>query len=168
MEILEEIGSRYGRKLAGYWFDGWPNIQLMNLDPPVPYERFFEACKHGNPDRIIALYDSNFPIDTQWQEYWAGAAVEKLKPAEGRYVRYDAGKGLQRHALFMLEGIWIHSQPNSEMEKPVFTEEEFIRYVKQLTANEGVATINVGVYQDGTIGEESRKLMQALRRAFGK
>ena len=54
------------------------------------------------------------------------------------------------------------------MEKPVFTEEEFISYVKQLTANEGVATINLGVFQDGTIGEESRKLMQALRRAFGK
>ena len=168
VEVLKEMGLRYGKKLAGYWFDSWDRIPQMFTNAPASFERLFKATKAGNPDRIIALNFWIFPDATLWQEYWAAEADENLKPTEGRYIQYDAGKGLQRHALFMLEGIWVHSKPNSEMEKPVFTEEELISYIKQLTANEGVATINLGIYQDGTIGEESRKLMKALRRAFRK
>ena len=166
MEILRELGQRYGKKLAGYWFDGWDIIPQWFPNAPVSFERFFEAAKSGNPDRIIGLNFWIFPDATLWQEYWAGEADEELKPARGRYIEYDAGRGLQRHALFMLEDIWVHREPNSEMEKPVFTEKELISYVKQLTANEGVATVNLGIYQDGTIGKESRKVMQALRRAI--
>lgn len=168
MEILRELGQRYGRKLAGYWFDGWDIIPQRFPNAPVSFERFFEATKTGNPDRVIGLNFWIFPDATLWQEYWAGEADEELKPAKGRYIEYDAGRGLQRHALFMLEDIWVHRKPNCEMEKPVFTEEELISYIKQLTENEGVATINLGIFQDGTIGEESRKLMRALRRAIRK
>ena len=170
MEILRELGQRYGKKLAGYWFDSWDRIPQSFPNTTVSFERFFEACKVGNPDRIIGLNFWIFPDATLWQEYWAGEADEELKPAKGRYIEYDAGRGLQRHALFMLDvrGTWVHSKPNSEMEKPLYTEEELVSYVRQLTAKEGVATINVGIFQDGTIGEESRKLMKALRRAFGK
>ena len=170
LEILRELGQRYGKKLAGYWFDSWDRIPQYFPNTPVSFERFFEACKLGNPDRIIALNFWIFPDATLWQEYWAAEADEDLKPTTGRYVEYDAGRGLQRHALFMLDvrGTWVHSKPNTEMEKPLYTEEEFISYVRQLTANEGVATINVGIYQDGTIGEESRKLMRALRQAIKK
>ncbi len=166
VEILNEMGLRYGKKLAGYWFDSWDRIPQMFTNAPVSFERLFKATKAGNPDRIIGLNFWIFPDATLWQEYWAGEADEKLEPAKGRYIEYDAGRGLQRHALFMLEDIWVHSKPNSEMEEPVFTEEELISYVKQLTANEGVATINLGIYQDGTVGKESLELMQALRRAM--
>jgi len=168
MEILRELGQRYGRKLAGYWFDGWDIIPQRFPNAPVSFERFFEATKTGNPDRVIGLNFWIFPDATLWQEYWAGEADEELKPAKGRYIEYDAGRGLQRHALFMLEDIWVHRKPDSEMEKPVFGEQELISYVKQLTANEGVATVNLGIYQDGTIGKESRKVMQALRQAISK
>ena len=168
LETLNEMGLRYGRKVAGYFFDGWPIIPQHVPRAQVSYERFFEACKTGNPDRIIALNYWIFPHETLLQEYWAGETPGKVKPAKGRYMEHYAGRGLQRHVLFMLEGIWVHSRPNSEMEEPVFTEEELISYVKQLTTNEGVATVNIGIYQDGTIGEKSRKLMQALRRAFSK
>jgi hypothetical protein len=168
MEILRELGQRYGRKLAGYWFDGWDIIPQRFPNAPVSFERFFEATKTGNPDRVIGLNFWIFPDATLWQEYWAGEADEELKPAKGRYIEYDAGRGLQRHALFMLEDIWVHRKPDSEMEKPVFSKQELISYIKQLTANEGVATINLGIYQDGTIGKKSLKVMKALRRAIRK
>ena len=167
-EILEELGERYGKKLAGYWFDGWDIIPQRIPNAPASFEQFFEATKTGNRDRVIGLNFWIFPDATLWQEYWAGEADEELKPTRGRYIEYDAGRGLQRHALFMLEDIWVHRKKNSEMEEPVFTEEELISYVKQLTAYEGIATINLGIFQEGTVGNESLKLMRALRRAFGK
>ncbi|MFC1739052.1 alpha-L-fucosidase, partial [Planctomycetota bacterium] len=55
LETLNEMGLRYGRKVAGYFFDGWPIIQQSVPRAQISYERFFEACKTGNPDRIIAL-----------------------------------------------------------------------------------------------------------------
>ena len=50
LEILNEMGLRYGKKVAGYFFDGWPIIQQAFPRIQVSYERFFDACKNGNPD----------------------------------------------------------------------------------------------------------------------
>ena len=81
-------------------------------------------------------------------------------------MSYHAGQGLQRHALFMLEDIWVHNQRESEVPDPVFSQEELVTYVKNLTANDGVATINLAIYQDGTVGTKSLETMRALRRAI--
>jgi len=164
VKILNEFGERYGDKVAGYWFDGYDLIPQQY--PNVRFERIFDASKKENPDRIIGLNFWIFPDATPWQEYWAGEADESLKSAKSRYIEHPVGKGLQRHALFMLEDIWIHRGVDSEMEPPIFTEEELIDYVNSLTANEGVATINLGIYQDGTVGKKSLKLMEALKKAI--
>ena len=165
-KILTEIGLRYGKKLAGYWFDGWDWIAPQH--PNIPYERLFEAGKAGNPDRIISFNFWFFPELTPWQEYWAGEITSIQKPVTGRYIEYAAGEGLQSHTMLMLEDNWGHRTPNTEMELPRFTEEHLIRYVKACMGKQGVVTINLGIYQDGTIGKESFKMMQALRRAIRK
>jgi len=168
VETLKEMGSRYGRKLAGYWFDGWDIIPQVSPDAPTPFERLFNATKTGNPERIISSNYWLFPDATGWQEYWAGEIDGPLKPARGRYIEYSAGEGLQLHALIMLEDIWVHSEPNSEMPSPTFTEQELIDFVRDITDKQGVVTINLGIYQDGRIGEESAKAMRTLRKALGK
>ena len=167
-ETLKEIGLRYGRKLAGYWFDGWDIIPQISSNTSLPFERLFNACKAGNPDRIISANYWLFPDATGWQEYWAGEIDGSLKPATGRYIEYSAGEGLQLHTLIMLEDIWVHGRPDSEMESPVFTEQELIDFVSNITEKQGVVTINLGIYQDGTIGEKSIKVMRTLRRAIRK
>ena len=164
VKILTEFGQRYGNKVAGYWFDGWDLIPQQY--PNLRFERLFDASKTDNPDRIIGLNFWIFPDAAPWQEYWAGEADESLKSATSRYIEHPVGKGLQRHALFMLEDVWIHRPADSEMEPPIFNEKELIQYVNTLTANEGVATINLGIYQDGTVGKKSLKLMEALRKAI--
>jgi hypothetical protein len=151
-EVLREIGTRYGKKVVGYWFDGWDGLALQF--PNAPFERLFEASKAGNPDRIISFNFWFYPRVTPWQEYWAGEINSPQKPATGRYIE-----------LLMLEDIWVHVAPNAEMERPRFSEEQLIRYVKACMANQGVVTINLGIYQEGTIGKESLKIMQALRKA---
>jgi len=168
VETLKEIGLRYGRKLAGYWFDGWDIIPQISSNTSLPFERLFNATKAGNPERIISANYWLFPDATGWQEYWAGEIDGPLKPATGRYIEYSAGEGLQLHTLIMLEDIWVHSTPNSEMESPTFTEEELIDFVRGITEKQGVVTINLGIYQDGTIGEKSIKVMRTLRRAIRK
>ncbi len=168
VETLQEMGLRYGTKLAGYWFDGWDIIPQHTPDAPMSFERLFNACKTGNPERVISSNYWLFPDATGWQEYWAGEIDGPLKPATGRYIQYSAGEGLQLHTLIMLEGIWVHGRSDSEMESPKFTEQELIDFVRGITDKQGVVTLNLGIFQDGTIGEKSRELMRALRRASGK
>jgi len=160
VKILTEIGQRYGKKLAGYWFDGWDLIPEQH--PSLSFERLFKAAKVGNPARIISYNFWFFPDETPWQEFWAGEIDGPLKPPTGRYIEYAAGHGLQRHSLIMLEGAWCHDKPNAEIESPIYSAEELINFVKSHTAKGGVVTINLCVYQDGTIGKESLKVMQAL------
>ena len=166
VKILTEFGERYGRKVAGYWFDGWDLIPEQH--PSISYERLFKATKVGNPDRIIGLNFWIFPDATLWQEFWAGEISSVQRPATSRYLKYAAGEGLQWHGLFMLEGVWGHGRPDSEMEPPTISAEELIKYVKACMANGGVVSINMGIYQDGTVGEKSLKVMQALREAIKK
>ena len=168
VETLEEMGLRYGKKLAGYWFDGWDIIPQHTPDAPMSFERLFNACKTGNPDRVISSNYWLFPDATGWQEFWAGEIDGPLKPATTRYMEYSAGEGLQYHTLIMLEGIWVHGRADSEMPSPKYTEQELIDFVEDVTGKQGVVTLNLGIYQDGKIGEESRKLMGALREAMKK
>jgi hypothetical protein len=65
--VLSEIGSRYGEKLAGYWFDSW--YQLLAAYPDVPIEAVYRYCKVGNPCRITAFNFWIFPVLTPWQDY---------------------------------------------------------------------------------------------------
>jgi len=163
-DILTEMGLRYGEKVAGYWFDGWHAV--TEKYPYAPFERFFNACKAGNPDRIIALNYWIFPVTTEWQEYWAGELGSPQRPHTARYFEDGPAKGLQSHSLLMLDAPWVHDKPNTPMELPRFTDEELISYVKACIANQGVVTMNLGIYQDGTIGEATLEQMKALRKAI--
>ena len=164
-KVLTEIGLRYGKKVSGFWLDGWEDV-IPPKYPNVPYERIFEASKAGNPDRLIGFNHWFYPDLTPWQDYWAGEITSIQKPAPGRYIEYAAGEGLQFQTLLMLEDNWGHRTPNTEIGQPRCTEEQLIRYVKACMENQGVVTINLGIYQDGGIGEKSLRMMQALKRAI--
>lgn len=167
LDVLTEIGLRYGSNLAGYWFDGWDHISPRYPNMRWPYQQLFEVAKAGNPDRIMSLNFWFFPDETPWQEYWAGEIDAPLRePLPGRYIEHPAGEGLQLQALIMLEDIWEHGEPDSEVPQPTLSEEQLIQYVKKVMEKQGVVTINLGIYQDGTIGDESRKRMSALRQAI--
>ena len=161
VKILTEFGHRYGKKLAGHWFDGWDLIPEQH--PSLSFERLFRAAKVGNPDRLISFNYWHFPDETPWQEYWNGEHWPLQKPPTGRYIEYSQGLGLQWQSLIMLSTPGMVS-PGSRF----YDEEKLISFVKSCTANDGVVTITLPTYQDGTIEEEYLKVMQALRRAVGK
>jgi hypothetical protein len=52
------------------------------------------------------------------------------------------------------------------MEPLRFSDESLIDFVKKNAENEAAVTINLGIYQDGSIGEAARRQMAALRQAI--
>jgi hypothetical protein len=162
-DVLSEIGSRYGEKLAGYWFDSW--YQSLAAYPNVPIESIYRYSKVGNPNRITALNFWIFPVLTPWQDYWAGELNRLQNPFPSRYIQTGAGKGFQAHGMLSMLESWVHSDPGP-IPPPQFSTEDLIAYVNANMQHQAVTTINIGIYQDGTVEESSLEMMRQLRRAI--
>jgi hypothetical protein len=159
-EILQEMGNRYKEKIAGYWFDGW--YQCFEEYPDVSFEEFFKACKTGYKDRIIALNSWIYPEVTPWQEYWAGEVAGFVDlPVNGHMVNGPVPE-LRYQALLIMEPYWVQQKPDHP--DPRFTASDLSKYIRDCMANGGAVTINMGIFQDGTVGEKALDVMKQVRK----
>ena len=154
-DIFTEIGQRYGNRVAGYWFDFCP------FNVSHHFERLYKAAKTGNPDRIIAWNSWLTRKPTDFQEYWAGEMGTDLVQPEPHHFR-----DLQPHAWIVLDDGWVHSKPDTDIGPLLFTNQQLIEYVESCVAKNIVVSMNVSVYQDGTISPAAFRQMQALRKAI--
>jgi hypothetical protein len=60
---------------------------------------------------------------------------------------------------------WVHSE-TGRIPAPQFRTEDLIAHVKANMEHHAVTTINIGIYQDGTIEQSSLDMMRQLRRAI--
>jgi len=163
-EILQEIGQRYGTRVAGYWFDGW--YQTLEAYPEIDPHDLLPDVRAGNPARLVAFNSWIYPVETPWQDYWAGEVGDIVQPATSRYDASNAAVGLQSHFLLYADAPWVHSLPDAEMEPLRFSDDSLIDFVKKNAEKEAAVTINLGIYQDGSIGDAARRQMAALRQAI--
>jgi hypothetical protein len=158
LNVMTEIGTRYGTKLAGYWFDGgWTTT---HNNPNYDCEAFYWACKAGNPNRLIALNYWIYPFDTEWQDFWAGEVAGLTTMPSSRFAPEGPIAGLQSHLLIMLEDNWWLDNINK---KPVLTRSQLSSYVSQAIARGVAITINVMIHPDGTILPASMDILKGLK-----
>lgn len=161
IKMVTAIGNRYGNRIAGYWFDSFLDIETQY--PNFPYKRFYEAAKTGNPDRLVAITNWTYPINTGWQDYWGGELFVTGNPPSTLPQSDGPANGLLFQALVTLFGDWVHTKQDSPMEPPIFPVEELGSLINA-SKGKGAVTINTGLYQDGTIGEEQTKYFEQLRK----
>ncbi len=163
IQVLSEFGQRYRDKVAGYWFDSW--FQTDESYPDLPFEALDRAIKIGNPDCLVAYNYWAFPIETLWQDYWAGELTElPLRPFDSRYIRRGAGKGLQAHSAIRLDSSWFHIEPNTSIGPPLYTAPQLGDYINACMRAQGVVSIGIALYQNGTLDDSSMQLMRDVRR----
>ena len=162
VEILQEMGERYKDKIAGYWFDTW--YRCIEEHPNVSFEEFFKAAKAGNPARIIALNSYIYPPVTLWQEYWAGEVTYPVAPPVKGFMKDGPAPNLRYHALLTMEPYWVQVKP--DVSDPKLMAEELSRYIRDCMDEGGAVTINLGIYQDGTVGPKALQVMKKIRDAI--
>ena len=86
---------------------------------------------------------------------------------ENKIIRSGPGKGLQFHSLIALQGDWTHTQLNSKVHPNRLSATEIINFIAA-SEGKGPVTINIEIYQDGTIGEESLDTMEKIRQQLKK
>jgi hypothetical protein len=159
-DILKEFGDRYKEKVAGYWFDCW--YQIFEGFPDIPFEDFFKATKTGNKDRIICLNSWIYPSVSPWQEYWAGEVASPIAVPEKGFMKGGPAPDLPYQTLLIMQPYWV--QEKAEMPDPRFNSSELSQYIRNCMKNGGVVTINMGIYQNGTVGEKALKVMKEVKQ----
>ena len=57
--------------------------------------------------------------------------------------------------------LWVQQKP--EITDPKFTAEQLSTYIKDCMENGGFVTINLAIYQDGTVGEKALGVMKGVK-----
>ncbi len=160
--ILIEIGNRYREKVAGYWIDhlSWSKENFPNLS----FQRLWHAVKAGNGERLVAYNFWQFPVMTEWQDYWADEGAVSIPPND-RYMTIGPAKSLQYHVSVPIDGAYMHLKPDTDMEGPIYKDEQLIEFVKACIAREGVVSLGTGISQDLQMSEAIVRQLQAVRKA---
>ena len=160
-DILTEMGNRYQDKIVGYWFDSW--YRIFENFQAFPFEAFFNIAKTGNSERIICLNPWIYPDVTAWQDYWAGEVQEPIGIPENGFMKNGSSPHLPYQALLTMEKyLWVQQKP--EISDPKFTSEQLSSYIKNCMENGGFVTINLAIYQDGTVGEKALQVMKGVKK----
>ena len=62
----------------------------------------------------------------------------------------------------------MHHRLDTEVPKPLYSDEEVISYVRTCNSHQAPMTFNVGIYQDGTMAPASVEQLHRLGVALGK
>ena len=159
-EIVKEFGERYGDRVAGYWFDGM--YQCFEKYPDFSFRDFFKVCKTGNTNRIIALNSWQYPNLTDWQEYWAGEVTSPVALPQNGTNERGPGQGLRYQALLVMEPFWVRTKVSTA--PPSLNPKVLGDYISQCMNNGGAVTINVGIYQDGSVDPRALEVLQSASK----
>jgi alpha-L-fucosidase len=158
--ILQEIGLRYGTKLAGWWFD--------DRYPLQPFEELFHATRAGNSSRLVAWNSWIMPKSTEFQDYWAGELGGELVrlPENGYFEDSGPQNGLQPHVLIFIDDPWMHAYADREILPPRFSDRELADYIKDCNRKNAPVTLNIGVYLDGSASPATLHQLAKVRKVI--
>ena len=163
-QVIREWSERWGKKIAGWWFDGcyWPNIMYRSSEPPN-FSSFAAAARAGNPQCLVAFNPGvvyrSLSV-TPCEDYTAG---EIDQPDRISIKRATDGTidGAQIHILSFLGEKW-------GMGSPRFTVEQIVGWSKQVASEGGVITWDVPLQRNGLIAQSFIEQLRAVGAALQK
>lgn len=163
-QVIREWSLRWGKKVAGWWFDGcyFPNSMYRSSEAPN-FASFAAAARAGNPDAAVAFNPGvvyRMLSLTPDEDFTAG---EIDKPDLVTVRRAAEGKidGTQLHMLSFLGPSWGHG------DQPRFSTEDVIGYTRKFRQQGGAVTWDVPVELNGAIAKPFLDQLAALGKALG-
>lgn len=165
--IIKEWGERWGKYVAGWWFDGCYYADKMYKDENEPnFKSFSESARYGNDERIVAFNPGvKVPIIslTPYEDYTAGEIagalpVNGIEPCVIPLSRFIGNA--QYHILTFLGGCWGKG-------KPRFPHLFVKSYTEHINSFGGVVTWEIPLEND-LIGEEFMKILKGIKNGGEK
>lgn len=166
-KFIRAFAEHLGEHLHGWWFDGcyqcvrsgftWDNTRF-------DWDAWGGAVRAGNPEAVYAMNpgaNTYQPVSMD-EDYLGGEANDLSVKPGGPTVPLIGEPCVQWHALTYLDCVWGHSHVG-EMPPPRFWNDELFAWVKTCHLNGGAVTLNVGIYQDGSIDPKTVAQLQDLK-----
>jgi hypothetical protein len=161
-QIIAEWSSRWGNKVAGWWFDGcyFPNSMYRSTAGPN-FASFAAAARVGNSESALAFNPGVIYhiISISPDEDYTAGEIDKPELASADQGSGGREDGTQIHMLSFLGTTW-------GMGIPRFTTDEVIAYTKKIRDYGGSVTWDVPVELDGTITQPFLDQLTALGKVF--
>lgn len=167
--ISEEVGAgdrewseRWGKKVAGWWFDGcyFPNTMYRSAEAPN-FASFAAAARAGNPDAAVGFNPGvvyRMLSLTPYEDYTAGE-IDKPELATVRRSADDKIDGVQIQMLSYLGETWGIGAPR-------FSTEQVIAFTRNIRKFGGAVTWDVPVELNGTISQPFLDQLGVLGKAI--
>lgn len=161
--VVSEIGTRYGDRLAGWFFDDGC------VYSPAPFEAMTQAAKTGFPGRLVSYNPWVLPSYTDFEDIQMGEGFTgDTSTAIGSDGIYPSGPhaGLQAHGMFCVDGndwgIWKPNQP-----APLkINAEKATSIVKMANEHGQIMSLNFNMYEDGQVTPETLDMFRQLKAAI--
>ena len=151
--VVSEYGQRYGDKVVGWWVDGC--YQSIGYDEEK-LEILAKGLKSGNPNRLLALNNGvqeTVSIYSQYEDFTCGEASEFKDIPQAPFIN-----GKIWHILSYLGTWWCESGIR-------FEKQHMIDFIKKVNAKNGVVSIDVMLYRNGSIDQTQLEMLKILRAA---
>ena len=168
-KMMTEIGQRYGKSLAGWWFDdGATNYYYRS----APWESLARAAKAGNPQRMISFNAWELNNPTPFHDYCTGEAcydprgIDSLLKPENQGI-YPSGThaGLPASACLIADSNWVHTAPNTPPSALRWNADQLTELLRGFIAHKNVPIFNLEITQDGKLSADSlATFAEAARR----
>jgi len=154
-EVIGEWAARYGKDVAGWWFDGaYRHVRFGDAIARI----YADAVKLGNPNAIVAFNPG--VMLRHWveaEDYTAGEINEPQRiECPGRWVGAS-----QWHMLSYLGPHWGAGPPR-------FPNEAVIEMTRDIIQSEGVVTWDVPIQANGLIPEPFVRQLATLKAALAQ
>ncbi len=67
--------------------------------------------------------------------------------------------------IITMEPYWV--QKKIEIPEPLLESNKLVTYIQNCMENKGAVTINLCIYQDGTVGKQALQFMKEVESKFG-
>lgn len=163
-KMISEAGERYGKQLAGWWFDdGSTNYYYRS----APWEALAKAAKAGFPQRFISFNAWEMNNPTQFHDFFTGEAVydprgidNLLTPEHKGFYPSETHAGLPASACLISDSNWVHTAPNTPPSAPKWNTDQLIDLMKGFIAHKSVPIFNLQITQDGHLSPQSIAVFQ--------
>ena len=174
MQTIEYYAKKLGDRLDGWWFDSCYESREKSFKRTHDWdnqrfdrERWFAAARAGNPDCKIAMcHGANDRTYVFFeQDYFAGECNDL------DFVPFAAVQdGIQRHSLVWIDCYWAVGGAAGDAgvpDAPHYTDDELLDWIKKYNEVGAGATLNIGIYNDGSLIDETIDQLVRIKERLG-
>ena len=174
--FIKEYSLKFGSNYDGWWFDGvydWSQFPIASHHWPL----WIEAARAGNANAVVAFNNGSFYSGyiypaTPYQDYLSGECWNlkngEICVGQNEWLflptnRFVSGTQCQFHVQVPIDcnKYWVNQTPGL-MPSPSYTDDELFSAVLNVLKVGGTFTINVGIYQEGYISNQTLEQLKRL------